>query len=186
MLVYYRISNMPMQFSNFMHLSSVKSEGFEQILKSMCDGSENLVQIIAYCIMPTHFHFILKQLRNNGITKFIGNLLNSYSRYFNLKRKRKGPLWVGPFKNVPVKTDEQLMHLTRYIHLNPVTASLVKKPNEWIASSYAEYIGLSEPEDRICDYDGLLSIDCDQYKTFVFDGIGYQKELLKIKTLLFD
>lgn len=186
MLLYYQISDRPMQFSNYMHLSSVKSDGFAQNLKSMRNKSQNLVQIIAYCIMPTHFHFILKQIKNNGITEFMGNLLNSYSRYFNLKRKRKGPLWVGPFKNVPVKTDEQLMHLTRYVHLNPVMAFLVKKPNEWEASSYAEYTSLSEPDDQICDYDGLLSIDCDRYKTFVSDGIGYQKELSKIKALLFD
>ena len=186
MLLYYQISDRPMQFSNYVHLSSVKSEGFTQNLKSMRDESQNLVQIIAYCIMPTHFHFILKQLKNNGITEFMGNLLNSYSRYFNIKRKRTGPLWVGRFKSVLVKTDEQLMHLTRYVHLNPVTASLIKKPNEWEASSYGEYTGLSGPDDRICDYDGLLSINRDRYKIFVSDGIEYQKELVKIKALLFD
>ena len=83
-----------------------------------------IVEILAYCIMPTHFHLLLKELKEKGIASFINNLLNSYTRYFNVKYLRKGTLWEGPTKKVIAKTDNQFAHLTRYIHLNPVTAYL--------------------------------------------------------------
>jgi putative transposase len=78
--------------------------------------------------MPTHIHLVLRQLKDGGISKFMSNILNSYSRYFNIKHNRKGPLWEGRFRKVLVGSDEQLLHLTRYVHLNPVTACLVDKP----------------------------------------------------------
>jgi putative transposase len=99
-------------------------------------GVDILVQIIAYSTMPTHIHFALKQLKDKGITTFMRRFLDSYTRYFNIKHNRKGPLWEGKFKNVLVSSDEQLLHLSRYIHLNPVAALLVDKPEEWGASSY--------------------------------------------------
>ena len=61
------------------------------------------VEIIAYCIMPTHFHLVVKQLKEDGISFFIQQILNSYSRYFNIKTKRKGPLWEGRFQNVIIE-----------------------------------------------------------------------------------
>ena len=80
----------------------------------------------------------------------MGDILNSYSRYFNTKQKRKGPLWEGRFENVLIKTDEQLLHLTRYIHLNPVTAYLVDQAKDWQASSYNEYLENSDFNECIC------------------------------------
>ena len=186
MLLYYCMEGTPMQFSNFLNLSQVKTHGFIQNIQALRESNRHHVQIIAYCIMPTHFHLVAKQLKDKGITKFVGNILNSYSRYFNLKRKRKGPLWVGPFKNVRVQTDEQLLHLTRYVHLNPVTAAVVNRPEEWNASSYGEYVSSSRDEWQICDYKGILEIEPNRYKIFVRDGTDYQKELARIKNLLFD
>ncbi|MBD3295744.1 MAG: hypothetical protein GF392_00055, partial [Candidatus Omnitrophica bacterium] len=74
-----------------------------------------LVTIIGYCFMPTHFHLILRQDHENGITLLMRKVLNSYSSYFNRQHKRKGPLWEARFYNVPVTTDEQLLHLSRYV-----------------------------------------------------------------------
>jgi len=145
-------------------------------------GDEKLVEIIAYCIMPTHVHLILKQLKEKGISNYMSKLLNSYTRYFNTKYKRKGPLWEGRFKNVLVDNDEQLLHLTRYIHLNPVTAYLVNKPEEWPASSYKEYLG----KEEICKYSNILDIKAESYKKFVEDQVSYQRELAKIKELVLE
>jgi len=136
--------------------------------------------------MPTHFHLILKQLKKGGISTFIGNVLNSYSRYFNTKHKRGGPLWEGKFKNVSVETDEQLLHLTRYIHLNPTSAGLVKKPEEWPYSSYLEYLGKIKKINRICSYEDLIDISPLSYKNFVESRILYQRELAKIKHLILE
>ncbi len=78
--------------------------------------------------MPTHIHLILKQLKEDGISAYMSKILNSYTCYFNRRTKRKGPLWESRFKRVEVTSDEQLLHLTRYIHLNPVTAHIVEEP----------------------------------------------------------
>lgn len=183
---YYQMENMPLAFFHFVEMGKVKKEGFNEHFISVSQGKEKLAQIIAYCIMPTHLHLILKQLKQNGISIFMGNVLNSYSRYFNTRHKRKGPLWEGKFKNILVKTDEQLLHLTRYIHLNPVTAYLVDKPEDWTMSSYKEYLLEINEDDRICKYDDILDIKPSSYKEFVEDRISYQRELAKIKDLLLE
>ena len=131
---FYKRENPEVRYSSFLELKNKDRFYKENIL----DNNE-LVEIIAYCIMPTHIHLILKQLMDKGISTFLSKVLNSYTRYFNFKIKRKGPLWESRFKNVAVDTDEQLMHLTRYIHLNPVTARLVDDPRDWKYSSYESY-----------------------------------------------
>ena len=116
----------------------------------------------------------------------MNNILNSYSRYFNLKHRRKGPLWEGRFKRILVRNDEQLLHLTRYIHLNPTTSYLVNRPEEWNWSSFKEYIRDASANDGICGYSNVLDINPSSYKKFVEDRISYQRELAKIKDLLLD
>jgi len=152
---------------------------------NIISDKKDLIEIIAYCIMPTHIHLVLKQIKENGISVYMSNILNSYTRYFNTKHNRKGPLWEGRFKNVLVETDEQLLHLTRYIHLNPVTACLIDNPEQWTASSYEEYLSIEE-NDKICNYEGILDIKPNTYKNFVHDRISYQRELAKIKSFLID
>ncbi|PIP19346.1 MAG: hypothetical protein COT38_01720 [Candidatus Omnitrophica bacterium CG08_land_8_20_14_0_20_41_16] len=147
---------------------------------------EKLVEIIAYCIMPTHIHLILKQLRDKGISIFMSQISNSYARYFNVKHKRKGPLWEREFKNVLIATDGQLLHLTRYIHLNPTTAFLVDKPEDWLFSSYKEFIGEVSKKEKICNFENFIDIDVLSYKKFVEDRISYQRDLGKIKNLMLE
>lgn len=136
--------------------------------------------------MPTHIHLILQQLKNYGISRFMNLILKSYSKHFNIKHKRKGPLWEGRFKNVLVETNEQFLHLTRYIHLNPVTDYLVNKPEDWKFSSYREYIGLVDKDERICDFSDYLDMDIPSYQGFVNDRIVYQRELAQIKHLILE
>ena len=183
---FFQFGGMPMKFSTFMDSLKVEQSGFANCLNSASAGKEKTVQVICYCIMPTHFHFILRQTKNSGIAAFLGNLQNSYTRYFNLRHKRKGPLWEGRFKNVLVKTDRQLLHLTRYIHLNPVTDNLVEQPQEWRFSSYGEYLQQTKEEEHICEFKDLLKIEPDEYARFVKNRISYQRELAKIKRLLLE
>lgn len=173
-----------MRFSDFLLLKGIRT-GFNACFAEFNADKNDLVQIIAYCLMPTHFHLILKQLENNGISKFIGNILNSYSRYFNVKHKRRGPLWEAKFKNVLIENDEQILHLTRYIHSNPTTALLVEKPEKWLYSSYKEYLETSE-ELALCNYKNIIDIEPKSYRKFVNNRISYQRELAKIKTQMLD
>jgi putative transposase len=187
MMKYYQYKEYRHPFSHLLRISEVKKSGLQNYINSLSIMSEKLVQIIAYCFMPTHFHFALKQLADRGISTFINNLLNSYTRYFNKKINRKGPLWEGRFSKVLVRNDEQLLHLTRYIHLNPVTARLREKPEDWNASSYMEYLKKVNDDDAVCKFDELFSKDAlANYKTFVEDRISYQRNLAKIKHLLID
>jgi putative transposase len=145
-----------------------------------------LVEIVAYCIMPTHIHFLLKQAAEDGVTKFMSKVLNSYSKSFNTSHARSGPLWSSGFKNIMVRSDEQLLHLTRYIHLNPTSAGLVNKPEDWIYSSYREYIDGDKFKNHICQNDGLFDISAKKYRQFVNDRKAYQRDLASIKSLLID
>lgn len=147
--------------------------------------AEKLVNIIAYCLMPTHLHFILEELAAGGISKFMNRILSSHTHYFNPRYNRKGHLWEGRFKNILIDDDSYLLHLTRYLHLNPVTANLVEKPEDWEFSSYKEY--LAHPECRnICEYSRYLDIDKESYGKFVHDHIGHQRALALIKHLAID
>ncbi|MCK5583316.1 MAG: transposase, partial [Elusimicrobiales bacterium] len=142
-IVFYNQKNPKSKFSAFYNKN-------DAVFDKKNNKYTRLVKIIAYCIMPTHIHLVLSPFQEDGVSLFMKNGLMSYSKYFNIKHTRKGPLWEGRFKSVLVKTDEQLQHLTRYVHLNPVTSYLVDKPEDWGASSYKEYIGNSK--DCICDF----------------------------------
>jgi len=181
MLNFYQ-KQMPYSFSLFKRLSSKQQNKILNTISS--DVEDQSIQIIAYCIMPTHIHLILKQLIDNGISSFVANMLNSYSRYFNTLHDRKGPLWEGKFKNIHIDSDEQLLHLTRYIHLNPTSAGLVKEQDKWKYSSYKEFI--TKNKKNICHFQDVLEIDPLTYKEFVNNRVGYQKEISKIKSLILE
>ena len=185
LLCYFRIENPPTKFSYFIRQKTANNLGFFTVLDSMAKDQQNIIQLIAYCLMPTHIHLIVKQVVNQGVSKYLKNALDGYTRYFNTCHKRKGPLWEGRFQNVPVEDDEQLLHLTRYLHLNPVTASLVKNPEDWKFSSYLEYLG-DETQRKFCSYDELLQIIPKRYRKFVEEHTNYQKALCKIKSLCID
>lgn len=178
------------QFSDFeyrySHFVLLSRERKNEIIRSLRENSPKLVDIVAYCLMPTHPHLILKQISKDGIYLYVKRVFDSYSKYFNIRHGRRGPLWEGRFKNVLVKTDEQLLHLTRYIHLNAVTAKLVEKPEEWLYSSYKEYIIPEENNTNICEFKDILTIEPEIYKKFVEDQIGYQRDLALIKQILID
>ena len=183
-LEYFSLAETTPKFSYFLTRAKEAGKSFEQYLDQCYPEPKNHVQIVAYCLMPTHFHLILIPKRKDGVSRMMHNVLTSYSHYFNLRHKRKGPLWVGPFKNILVESDEQLWHLTRYIHLNPATARLVAKAEQWQFSSYHEYVTPSKVERPLCQYKTILEIKPRQYRSFVNDQADHQRELAKIKHLI--
>lgn len=102
------------------------------------------ITLICYCLMSNHFHLLIKQNSANSIDRFMNSLCTRYTMYFNRKYNRVGPLYQDVYKAVMVESDEQLLHLTRYIHRNPVSqgtkgdafrAQIMQQP-----SSYPEYL----------------------------------------------
>lgn len=81
---------------------------------------KQLVSIGAWCIMPNHFHLLLKEKEDGGITIFMKKLLTGYSMYFNTKHQRRGALFEGRFKAQHLDNDNYLKHQYSYIHLNPI------------------------------------------------------------------
>lgn len=182
---FYRFADLPFRFSQLLKLPS---EDRLKILTGINSENRKLVEIICYCLMSNHFHFMVKQLQDGGITKFISNFTNSYTRYFNTKHERIGNLFEGLFKAVLVVTDEQLIHLSRYIHLNPVSSFIIKVEElegyQW--SSLSEY--LNQRVEATCQKEIILNFfrNNTEYKQFVLDQVKYAQELDKIKHLLIE
>ncbi len=142
------------------------------------------VKFLSFCIMPDHYHFLLKILVDNTLSKLMGTIENSFTRYFNIKFDRKGPLWQSAFKSVEIGSNEQLLHVSRYIHLNPTTSNLVDKPEDWHFSSYKDFI---TDEKILKRFIKEISIDdIKTYKKFVENNIEYQRELKRIRKLILE
>ncbi len=87
------------------------------------EDREPVVKIHCSCLMPNHFHFILEQKEDGGITSFMHKLGTGYTKYFNQKYKRSGSLFQGRFKAILVNRDEYLNYLKQYIYMNPLDLS---------------------------------------------------------------
>lgn len=77
------------------------------------------IEVLAYCLMPNHFHLLVYQIDKSGMSRLMHNIMTSYSRYFNTKYKRSGPLFESRYKASRIEADKYLLHISRYIHLNP-------------------------------------------------------------------
>jgi len=142
-----------------------------------------VVKFLSYNVMPDHYHLVIIN-KDCGFSKYIGTVENSYCRNFNLKFHRKGPLFQSRFKAVRIRTNEQLLHITRYVNLNATTAGLVAKPEDWVDSSYPDII---TNEKYLKEYLTEISIKTPlAYKKFVENNLDYQKKLKQIKKLLLD
>jgi len=181
---YYRFANCPVKYSYF---KLVSRDEREQILRGLEKEAEKWVDILAFILMPNHIHFLLKQLVDNGISKFMAKTTNSFSHFFNTKQERVGHLFQGNFKAKRIESDEQLIHVSRYIHLNPVTAHLIKfvELENYQYSSYPEYIG---KKSGFCNIKIVLEHfkTSQDYKTFVKDQADYQKQLENIEHLILE
>ena len=150
---------------------------------------ERLVDFIAYCINQNHFHFIITPLIKNGIEKFMHKLCMGHSKYFNAKYQRSGTLFQGKFKAVRIETEEQLLHVSRYIHLNPCTAYVIKNIGDlenYSFSSYPEYLGKTSLQ--FCNKEMIFNYFKSKrlYQDFVFNQADYQRRLEEIKHLVLE
>lgn len=184
---YYRFQNISTSYSTLMKKPiQLKREILETLRK---DNILN-VEILAFCLMPNHFHFLLKQISEKGLVHFIGNVQNSYVKYLNIKEGRAGPLFQSAFKAKRIETDQQLIHVSRYIHLNPSTSYLTEIKNlityPW--SSLSSYTNQSLNTLSFINTEIILSLfkNLEGYKNFVFDQAEYQRELNKIKHLVME
>lgn len=152
-------------------------------VQELSSRREYLVEVIAYCFNPNHYHFLLKQTINNGIKRFMHKLGTSYTNYFNKKYDRAGSLFQGPFKSTHIKSNELLLHLSSYVNCNSEIHKIAKaKKYRWC--SFPDYIGFREKgivqKNIILDQFGKNV----KYERFAEEYIEYfQKRKIDEKTL---
>lgn len=170
-LAYYKFDGPKPSFSK---LSQLQILGMEPKLTS------KFVEILGFCLMSNHIHLLVKQLKDSGVSNFMRQLLNSYAKYFNIKHKHSGPLFESRFRAVQIENDEQLLHVSRYIHLNPVVSHVADSLETYAWSSYTDYMN---GESQLCLVTEVLSYfeSPDKYRTFLKDQISYGESLEQIK-----
>lgn len=140
--------------------------------------------LIAYCLMPNHFHLLVKQKSSYSIDSFIQSLCTRYTMYFNRKYKRVGPLFQSVYKAVLVNTDEQFLHLTRYIHKQTLASQGDTLRGEGQPSSYHDYIGKSKttwvhPDEVLSHFSRTIpSLSYESFVSQVEDMAGIGKLIL--------
>jgi putative transposase len=140
-LLYVCNGTKPVQLNNYKGLT------LEELLIS--EKGEGLVDIAAYCLMENHFHLLLHQRIEGGISKFMQKLITGYTMYFNTKYKRSGVLFQGKFKSQHAGEDRYLKYLLSYIHLNPPTYAT------YPYSSYLDFIGVNRTQNKIINNECL-------------------------------
>lgn len=143
-----------------------------------------LVEILAFVLMPNHFHLLLRQKRNNGIIKFMQKLGTGYTMYFNQKHERVGGLFQGRFKAIHIQKEPHFLHLPYYIHSNPLELKFPKwkereiKDYKKAAKFLENYRWSSFP-----DYIGKKNFPSVTQRDFLLEFFGgpeeYKKDMIK-------
>lgn len=157
--------------------------------------SENLISVGSYCLMPNHFHLLVREKTENGISTFMRKLLTGYSMYYNKKNERTGPLFEGRFKAKHAGEDRYLEYLFSYIHLNPVKLfdhdwrdnrnidleGVKKFLSDYPYSSYLFYCGQSRPEDKILDHKEFPEYfqNPHDFRSFIDSWLNFSSEELE-------
>ncbi|OQX71434.1 hypothetical protein B6D52_01585 [Candidatus Parcubacteria bacterium 4484_255] len=150
---------------------------------------EKLVEFICYCLNPNHYHFILQQLVDDGIPKFMHRMGTGYTNYFNDKYKRDGSLCQGKYRAIHVNSNEYLLHLSVYVNLNYKVHNLEKfrsSAPKLFKSSWGEYI--NDNKEDFCKKDIILDQfgSAEDYRGFAEDSLKRIKENKQIKNFLLE
>jgi REP element-mobilizing transposase RayT len=162
-------------------------QGIRGSRASTAAAHQKLVNFVAYCINPNHYHFILEQVMDKGIEKFMHRLGTGYTKYFNARHKRSGGLFGGKFKSISIDSNEYLLYLSAYINLNNKVHRLGIENGSSAStigtvSSWDEYIGNSK--ESFCVKNIILKQfeNVNEYRNFAesaLDNILEHKDLYK-------
>lgn len=131
------------------------------------------VTLIAYCLMPNHYHLLMRQDGNNGISDLMHAFGTSLSKTYNAKYETVGSLFQGRFRDSHVGDQAYLKLVARYIHRNPVKDKLCRAPEDWEYSNYCDVIGARA--GKLCDFSSVLAgfaNDVTVYREFVLDPLA--------------
>lgn len=153
-------------------------QGFILVRPRPLANLETEVDLLAFCLMPNHFHLLIRQITSDGMSKLLRRILTTYSMYFNRRYERVGHLFQSSYKAVLVDRDEYLLHLSRYIHLNPSELTGIT-PINYGYSSYAYFLRKKwakwlKPDFILSYFDSSK----EQYKDFIESYVQNSKESL--------
>lgn len=151
---------------------NITEEQIHKILKNQ------YIELVNFILMPNHFHLLVQERQEKGISRYMQRILNSYTKYFNTKYDKSGHLFQGPFQVVHIKNNEQLLHLSAYIHRNAREIKGWKnKEEKYFWSSYQDYIEKNR-WGKLLRTDMILEqfSHPEEYKNFV-DTSGIKLEL---------
>lgn len=183
-IYYYRSTLTDRSYSHFRLLDTATQESLK---KRFAFQKYFYIDILGYCLMPTHFHLLVQQRKERGVQIVMSNLINSFTRYYNMSVHRKGPIFLPRFQSREIITDDVLVHVSRYQHLNPYAGGLVHTFEElaqypW--SSYKVYHnGLKSDLVTTTLIMSLFGNDTEKYRTFVENQADYQRSLENLKYL---
>ncbi len=147
--------------------------------------NQGLVNLLCYCLMPNHFHLLVRENVVKGITLYMQRLLTSYSRYFNVRNHRSGSLFLHPFKAVLINNNDQLIHVSRYIHLNPYVAHLINNQFNYRWSSLGEYMRMARK--TFCHQSLIREmLSTADHRAFISDHADYARSIANLDHLLID
>lgn len=133
------------------------------------------VELMAYCLMGTHFHLLIHQVESGYISEFMKSLIGSYTRYFNRKHQSRGALLESRYRASLIKEEPYLVNLTRYIHLNP------DYYDSYIWSSLKFFYGASEPDWlSVSEFMEITNLSPDYYRELMKDYEELQEELKEV------
>ncbi|MEH6517315.1 MAG: transposase [Halioglobus sp.] len=164
--------------------SSNDRERFLEMLAYSCERYQWLCH--AYCLMGNHYHVVIETPLGN-LSKGVAYLNGCYSQYFNGAHRRVGHVFQGRYKSILIEKQSYLLELSRYVVLNPVRASMVRRPQEWPWSSYRGTAGVSKPHDCLTaewilsHFSGRKSEACQWYRKFVLEGRGLPAPWVQLK-----
>ncbi|MCL4400384.1 transposase [Candidatus Parvarchaeota archaeon] len=157
---------------------------YRQFMHYLLQGKEKYnFYLYAFVLMGNHYHLLLETTQPN-LARIMHYINSAYTTYYNLKRNKYGHLFLGRYKSILVDKDSYLLELTRYIHLNPVRAKLVTKPESYKWSSYQGY--LKKAGDGYIDKKQVkkdIPLSSEHYKQFVLKGITGTRNPLKMVNL---
>lgn len=136
--------------------------------------SKKLVDFICYCLNPNHYHFLLQQVTDKGIEKFMHRFGTGYTKYFNNKHRRSGVLFQGKFKAIHIGSNEYLLHVSAYINLNDRVHQLGSSASKLVRSSWHEYANSSQEDIKFCTTDVILEQfkNKKEYGDFAHSSLG--------------
>ncbi len=125
--------------------------------------------VIAYCLMPNHYHFLLRQNSEDPAGLLPQRIFNSYTKAYNKRYNHSGTIFERRYQAVHVEQDGYLKHLCRYIHFNPVKDGIVKRVEDWPYSNYPEWVGIRNGTLFDPDFSSAYFGQSEDYKEFVLN-----------------